>query len=82
MLLMPYLEDVIMRNGTTGRPYENSPDHRRALQTQTEPVNANIFGEAHRLQHLGPEHATVTNLNPLVEHRVEGEDLKRGLFSR
>ena len=29
----------------------------------------------HGKQHLGPEHATVANLHPLVKTRVEGENL-------
>ena len=35
-----------------------------------------VLGEAHWLKHLGPEHARVADLNPLLELRVEGEDLQ------
>ena len=38
-----------------------------------------VFGEAHGLEHLRTEHAAVADLDPLLELRVEGEDLERGL---
>lgn len=45
-------------------------------------MNADILGEAHRLQHLRTEHPTVPNLDPLVEHRMESEDFERRLGVR
>ena len=52
------------------------PNHRGPLQRDPPAVNMDVFGEAHWLKHLGPEHARVADLNPLLELRVEGEDLQ------
>jgi hypothetical protein len=38
-----------------------------------------VLREAHRLQHLWPEHTAVADLDPLFEHGVVGEDLQRRL---
>ena len=50
-------------------------DHRRSLQTETPPIDPHIRRQAHRLQHLGSEHAAVANLDPLVQSFVEAKDL-------
>jgi hypothetical protein len=47
--------------------YMYSLDHGRSLKTQTPPIYSHILGQTHWLQHLRSEHATVTDLNPLLE---------------
>ena len=42
-------------------------------------MDVDVFREAHGLQHLWAEHATVADLDPLLQLWVEGEDLQRGL---
>ena len=42
-------------------------------------MDVHVLGEAHGLEHLGPEHATVADLDPLLQLGVEGKDLERGL---
>lgn len=44
-------------------------------------MHPHVLREAHGLQHLGPEHPTVTNLYPLLQLWVESEDLERRLRS-
>ena len=57
----------------------NIPDpilnHRRSLQTKSPPINPQIRRQAHRLQHLGSEHAAIANLDPLIQSLMEAEDL-------
>lgn len=53
--------------------------HSRPLQTQSKSINPHVLWQAHGLQHLWPEHATVSNLDPLVKANVEAEDLHTGL---
>ena len=60
----------------------NVPNHGWSLQAQTPAMNADVLREAHGFQHLRSEHTTVPNLNPLLQHRVEGEDLKGWLRVR
>lgn len=57
----------------------HAPNHRRPLETDTPAVDVDVLGEAHGLEHLGAEHATVSDLDPFLQLRVEGEDLQRGL---
>jgi hypothetical protein len=52
------------------------PNHRRPFQAQTPSMYTDVLGETHRFQHLWPEHAAVPDLNPFVEHWVEGEDFE------
>jgi len=54
------------------------PDHRGSFKTDTPPVDVDVFGESHRLQHFGPEHSTVSDFDPFIELGVEGKDLERG----
>ena len=54
---------------------EHVPNHRGPLERDTPAVDVHVLGKAHRLEHLGPEHAAVPDLDPLFELRVEGEDL-------
>jgi hypothetical protein len=42
-------------------------------------MHSHILREAHRLEHLRSEHATVTNLDPLLQSGMVGEDFQRGL---
>ena len=42
-------------------------------------MDVDVFGESHRLQHFGPEHSTISDLDPFVELRVESKDFERGL---
>ena len=57
----------------------SSPNHSWSLQTQTPSMNPHIFRKTHRLQHFRPEHATIPDLDPFIEHRMERENLERGL---
>ena len=50
-------------------------DHGRPLQAQSESVYPQVLGQAHRLQHLRPEHTTVADLDELVQTFVVAEDL-------
>jgi hypothetical protein len=60
----------------------NSLDHCRPFQAQAPPIYSHIFWQPHRLQHLRPEHTAVTNLNPLIQARMEPEDLQTWLCIR
>ena len=42
-------------------------------------MNPHIFRKTHRFQHFRPEHATIPDLDPFIEHRMERENLKRRL---
>ena len=42
-------------------------DHCGPLQTQAPTVDSHVLGQSHGFQHLRSEHATVTNLDPLLE---------------
>ena len=53
-----------------------SPNHRWALKRDTPAMYVNVLGESHWLKHFGPEHARVADLDPLLELRVESEDLQ------
>ena len=57
----------------------DSLDHRRPLERETPAEDTDALRNAHRLEHLGPEHAAVANLNRLVELLVVLEDFERGL---
>ena len=57
-------------------------DHRRSLQTQSPSINPHIGRQAHRLQHLGSEHAAIANLDPLIQSLMEAEDLHAGFRIR
>ena len=50
-------------------------NHRRSLQTQSPSINPHIPWQAHRLQHLGSEHAAIANLDPLIQSFMETKDL-------
>ena len=39
-------------------------------------MDVDVVREAHGFEHLGAEHPAVADLDPLVEQRVEREDLK------
>ena len=52
----------------------NVHDHSWPFKTNTPPVDVDIFGETHRLQHLWSEHTAVSNFDPFFELRVECED--------
>jgi len=55
------------------------PDHRGSFETDTPSVDMDVFWESHRFQHFGPEHSTVSDLDPSFELGVESEYLERGL---
>jgi hypothetical protein len=87
MLLIPYLCNYITRSATkkyTRTSLKNDvlifkcyePDHRRAFERNTPPVHVYVLREAHGLEHLRAKHAAVPHLNPLVQHRMERENLK------
>ena len=54
-------------------------DHGGSLQTQSKAKDLEVFWQAHRLQHLGPEHTAVTDLDNLAKTLVVREDLHAGL---
>jgi hypothetical protein len=60
----------------------NSLDHCRPFQAQAPPIHSHVFWQPHRLQHLRSEHTAVTNLNPLIQARMEAEDLQTRLCIR
>lgn len=45
-------------------------------------MHADVWRETHGLEHLRSEHAAVADLDPSVQHRVEGEDLQGRLGER
>jgi len=53
-----------------------APDHRRAFERNAPPVHVHVLRETHGLEHLGTEHAAVSHLDPLDQHRVKREDLE------
>lgn len=55
------------------------PDHCRPFQTEAPAMHTHVLGETHRLQHLRPEHPTVTKFDPLLELRVKSKDFEGGL---
>ena len=57
----------------------NAPDHRRAFERDTPSMNMHVLRKTHRLKHLGSKHAAVSNFNPLIQHRMKRENLKRWL---
>lgn len=57
-------------------------DHRRALEREAPGDHAHVLGQAHGAQHLGAEHTRVADLRPLVQVRVEREDLHARLRVR
>ena len=54
-------------------------NHGRALEGQAPRDARHVVVEAHRLEHLGAEHAAVADLDPLLEASVVAEDLHGGL---
>ena len=50
-------------------------NHRRPLQTKSPPINPHLLRQAHRQQHLGPKHAAIANLHPLIQPLMEAKDL-------
>jgi len=52
------------------------PNHCRPLQTQPPSVHTDVRRESHRLQHFRSEHPAVADLDPLVQHRMEGKNLQ------
>ena len=54
-------------------------DHGRSLERQTASDHAHILRDAHSPQHLWPEHTTVADLGPLIQIRMETENLHRWL---
>lgn len=69
-----HVKIIIIRSIEHGK--QHPPNHRRALQRDTPAMYVNVLGEPHWLEHLGPEHARVADLDPLLELRVEREDLQ------
>ncbi|KAJ8577492.1 hypothetical protein ON010_g1712 [Phytophthora cinnamomi] len=57
-------------------------NHRGALQRQTPGDDTHVLRQAHGAQHLRTEHTRVTDLSPLLQIGVEGEDLHAGLRVR
>ena len=57
-------------------------DHRRALEGQAPRDRGDVLVEAHRLKHLGPEHAAVADFHPALHARVVAENLHAGLGVR
>ena len=53
-------------------------DHRGPLEAEAPSDHSDIGGETHGGKHLGPEHAGVSNLGPLLEVGVVSEDLHGG----
>ena len=49
--------------------------HGRPLKRKSKSVHTHILGQAHGFQHLRPEHARVTNLEPLLQTSMVAEDL-------
>jgi hypothetical protein len=43
-------------------------------------VHSYVFREPHRLQHLWSEHTAVADLDPSIQHGVEGKDFQGGLI--
>jgi hypothetical protein len=81
ILLTPYLCSVSILSKKFEARW-NSLDHGRPLQAQAPPIHPHVFWQPHRLQHLRPEHTAVTNLNPLIQARMEPEDLQTWLCVR
>ncbi len=54
----------------------DAPDHRWTFKRNTPPVHMNVLRETHGLEHLRTKHAAVPDLDPLVQHRMERENLK------
>mmetsp|Transcript_35805 Transcript_35805/g.78171 ORF Transcript_35805/g.78171 Transcript_35805/m.78171 type:complete len:403 (-) Transcript_35805:388-1596(-) len=54
-------------------------NHRGALEREPPRNDADVGGHAHGLHHLRAEHAGVANLHPLLQLRMEAEDLHGGL---
>lgn len=52
-------------------------DHGRSLEREPPGDHPDVFGQAHRPEHLGSEHPTVANLGPFFQLRVVPENLHR-----
>lgn len=78
MFEIPYLRTRSARSPTREET-KASPDHGWSLERETPAVHSHISRKTHRLQHLRPEHARVSNLDPSLEALVPGEDLERRL---
>lgn len=64
---VPAMKRISIRIDHFQRVGATVPNHSRTLKTNTPSVDVHILREAHWLQHLGTEHATIPYFDPFAQ---------------